>query len=145
MSRQSLTVNKIPHILWSLKIHSCVHNSLPPVPVLGEIKQTITQMKTKKHFIIKQRYIYTYNKTLQITTEKNPVADGRIILKWTSKKNDMMMWTDSVSLGCSQVAESHETSASIKGRETLWDVSYYQLIKELLHLVYKLLAAQPNH
>jgi len=38
----------------------------------------------------------------------------RIILKWINTIHNMMMWTDSVGLGCGQVADSREHSASKK-------------------------------
>jgi hypothetical protein len=64
-------------------------------------------MKMKKCFIIRQQ---TDLKLLI----KNQIAQVRIILKWINTTHNMMLWTDSDGLGCGQVANSHEHSASKK-------------------------------
>jgi len=88
-------------------MHSCDNYSLPLVLVLRQISKTTVHMKMKTCFIIRQQ---TDLKLLI----KNQIAQVRIILKWINTIHNMMLWTDSDGLGCGQVADSCEHSASKK-------------------------------
>ena len=45
---RSTASQEIPHILWNPKIHYCIHNSPPPVPILSQIDSVHT---ATSHFL----------------------------------------------------------------------------------------------
>jgi hypothetical protein len=93
-----------------------------------QINKTVYRhMKMNKCFITKQQT------DLKLVI-KNQITEMRIILKWINTIQNTMMWTDSVGLGCGPVANPHKHSASKKAGIS-WDVSFYQLKKQLLCLV----------